>query len=225
MQHIRHNHVAGIFEPAGNLARRVDAPDVFPDEVAFLRFIVEQRARRQTAVLHVARQLDGIENLLIARAAADIATKTLLDFLAVGEWICTQRGGRRHHHAGNAVAALACPGLVKGLLQDAQFACLRKGFYGLDGCALRLGKRHQARLHQDAVHEHRARAAFAGTATFLVAREVEVVADEVEQPLVRPGAARDFPAIDRGIELKVRHRRPPARVSARQGQRLPAVPH
>ena len=225
MQHAGHRHVACIFEPARDLARCVDAPDVFADEVAFFGFVFEQRIRRQAAVLHVARQLDGIENLLIARAAADIAAKALLDFLAVGERIGAQCGCGRHHHAGNAVAALACPGLVKGLLQNAQFARLRKGFHGFDGCALRLGKRHQARLHQDAIHEHRAGAAFAGPAAFLVTREVQVVANEVEQPLVRLGAARDLPAIDRGIELKVRHRRPPARVSARQGQRLPAVPH
>ena len=77
------------------------------------------------AVLHVARQLDRVENLLIAGAAADIAAQPLLDFLTVGEWIGTQRCGRRHHHAGNAVAALAGARLVKGLLQDAEFAGFR----------------------------------------------------------------------------------------------------
>ena len=195
------------------------------NEVAFLGFILEQRIRRQTAILHVTRQLDGIEDLLITRAAADIAAEALLDFLAVSERIGAQRGGRRHYHAGNAVAALARARLVKRPLQHAQFAGFRERFYRLDGCALRFGKRHQARFHQDAIHEDRTGAAFAGTATFLVAREVEVVADEVEQPLVRLGTARDLPAIDRGIELKVRHRRPPAPVPARQGQRLPAALH
>jgi len=225
VQHAGHCHVAGIFEPTGHFARRVDAPDVLADEVAFFGFVFEQRIRRQAAVLHVARQLDGIENLLIARATADIAAKALLDFLAVGKWIGAQCCGCRHNHAGNAIAALARAGLVERLLQNAQFACVRKGFHRLDSRALCFSKRHQARFHQDAIHEHRTSAALTRTATFLVAREVEVVADEVQQPLVRLGTARDLPAIDGGIEQKVRHRPPPARVPARQNRRLPAVLH
>ena len=43
VQHARHSHVAGIFEAAGDLARRVDTADVLADEVAFLGVIFEQR--------------------------------------------------------------------------------------------------------------------------------------------------------------------------------------
>ncbi len=78
-----------------------------------------ENARRQAAILHIARHFDRVKNFLIAGAAADIAAEPFLDLLAVGERIAAQCGGRRHHHAGGAVTALGGAGLVKGLLQHA----------------------------------------------------------------------------------------------------------
>ena len=219
VQHAGHRHVAGIFEPAGHLARRVDAAHRLADEIALSGFSLGKDRRRQAAVLHVARHFHGIENLLVAGAAADIAAEPLLDFLAVGERIGAQRRGRRHHHAGDAVAALAGAGLVEGLLQHAEFAGFRQRLDGLDLRALRLRHRQQARLHQHAVDEHRTGAAFAGAAAFLIAGEIEVVAQEIEQALVRLRAARDLAAVDRGLDLELRHRRPRARASAWRDRR------
>ena len=204
-------------QPARHLARRIDAAHGLADDIASSVSVFHQRGRRQSAVLHVARQFDRVENLLIAGAAADIAAEPLLDLLAVGKRIGAQRRGRRHHHAGDAIAALAGAGLVEGLLQHAQFAGRGQRFDRLDRRALRLGDRHQAGFHQHAVDEHRAGAAFAGAAAFLVAGEVEIVAHEIEQPLMRLGAARDFAAVDGRFELKVRHRPPPAQARAPAG--------
>jgi hypothetical protein len=119
MQHPGHRHVAGIFQASRDLAWRVDTAHVFPDEVTLLGFVFEQGVNRQAAVLHVPRQFDCVENLLIAGAAADIAAKPLLDFLTINEWVRAQRGSRRHHHAGNAIATLTGPRLMESLLQDA----------------------------------------------------------------------------------------------------------
>ena len=185
MQHVRHRHVAGIFQRAGHLAGRIEAANIGADIFAVRHFIFGERRRRQAAVLHVARQLDRVEDLLIAGAAADIAAEPLLDLLAIGERIDAQRRGRRHHHAGNAIAALAGTGLVEGLLQQRQIALPREPFDGLDLRPLRLADRHQAGLHQHAVDEHRAGAAFAGAAAVLGAGEMHVVAQEIEQPLMR----------------------------------------
>src|SRR5690606_22106906 len=102
-------------------ARRVDTADALPDIVAGLGVDLVERAHRRTSVADVAGNLHGIEDFLVAGAPADIATKTLLDFLAVSERIGAQRGGCRHHHARNAVAALAGPDLVEGLLQEREF--------------------------------------------------------------------------------------------------------
>ena len=212
MQHSGHRHVAGIFQASRDLAWRVDTAHVFSDEVTLLGFVFEQGVHGQPAILHVPRQLDRVKNLLIAGAAADIAAKPLLDFLTINEWVRAQRGGRRHHHPGNAITALAGPRLMESLLQDAEFAGLCQCLDGLDRRVLGLGHGQQTGLHQHAVEEHRARAAFAGAAALLVACQIEIVADEVEQALMRPGHTRNFAAIDRGLELKVRHRPPPVQM-------------
>ena len=83
-------------------------------------------------LLHVARQLDRVENLLVAGAAADVAAEPLLDLLAIGERIGAQRRGRRHHHAGDAIAALAGARLVERLLQHRQLAGLGQPLDRLD---------------------------------------------------------------------------------------------
>ena len=219
MKHPGHRHVAGIFQPAGYFARRIDAPNVFADDVASFGFVLQQRSRRKRAILHVARQLNRIEDLLIAGAAADVAAQPLLDLLTVCERICAQRSGRSHDHAGNAVTALAGARFVKGLLQDAEFAGFCQCLDRFNCRPLRFGDRQQTGLHQRTVDEDRAGAAFPGTATFLVAGQIEVVPDEIEQPLVRLGIAGDFATIDRCFELKVRHRPPPAQVRARPAAR------
>src|SRR5262245_33363000 len=152
--------------------------------MAFLVLIVEEGGRRQAAVLHVTGKLDGVENLLVTGAAADVSAKAFLDFLAVGEWICPERRRRGHHHAGDAIAALARACLMEGLLQYAELSGLCERLDCFDGLPLRLRERHKAGFHQNAVDEHRARAAFAGAAAFLVAAQIEVVADEIEQALM-----------------------------------------
>src|SRR5262249_60642585 len=115
------------------LARCVTRGSVFSDKLPSLAFVPEQSRGRQRAVLYVARELDRIKDLLVAGAAADIAAKPLLDLLAIGERIGAQRRGRRHHHAGDAVAALAGTCLVEGLLQRAELAGLCQRLDGLDG--------------------------------------------------------------------------------------------
>ena len=216
MQHVRHQHIAGIFQPTGHFARGVDAADILADIVALLGVDAVQHGHRQVAVLHVARQFDGVENLLVAGAAADVAAEPFLDLFAVGKGVDAQRRGRRHHHAGNAVAALAGAGLVEGLLQHAQFAGLGQRLDSVDPGALHLRHRQQARLHQHAIDEHRTGAAFAGAAAFLVAGQVEVVANEIEQTLRRLRCTRNLAPVDDRAERKIRHRRPQVRSTARQ---------
>src|SRR6185437_16542424 len=87
VQHTRQGHVACIFEAPRNLAWCIDASHVLADDSIYRGVVFEKRACRQSAIVHVARKLYRIENLLIARAAANVATKTLLDFLATRQWI------------------------------------------------------------------------------------------------------------------------------------------
>jgi hypothetical protein len=73
---------------------------------------------------------------------------------------------------------------MEGFLQYAQLAGLCERLDCLDGLPLRLRERHKARFHQNAVDETRTCAAFAGATAFLVAGQIEVVADEIEQALM-----------------------------------------
>ena len=105
--------------------------------------------------------------------------------------IRAQGRGRRHHHAGDAVAALAGAGLVEGALHCGEPALAAPSPSTVSIVRpLRLRNRHEAALHQLAVDEDRAGAAFAGTAALLGPGEVQLVAQEVEQPHGRAAALR-----------------------------------
>ena len=154
VQHSGHRHVGGIFQPARHLAWSIYTPHIFAYEITAFGFVFHQSGRRQRAILYIARQLNCVEDLLIAGAAADVATQPLLDLLTVGEGVCSKRGGCRHHHAGDAIAALAGARLVKGFLQDAELTGFRQRLDRFDGRPLSLSNRQEAGFHQRAVDEH-----------------------------------------------------------------------
>jgi len=122
MQHVRHQHVAGIFELAGDLARSIQAADIGADELALVDVVLEQRGCGPRAVHDIAGKFDGLEDFGVARATANIAAEPLLDLVIGDERIGTDCGGCRHHHAGNAIAALAGAGFVERLLQHGKLA-------------------------------------------------------------------------------------------------------
>jgi hypothetical protein len=159
----------------------------------------------QAAVDHVAGQLHRLEDLLVAGASADIAAQTFLDLLEVSLGVAPQGRRRRHHHAGDAIAALAGTGLMEGLLDRRQVAAVGQPFDGLDLRITGLGGREKATLHQYAVDENGTGAAFAGAAPFLAAGQIEVVAEDVEKPRVGLHRAPIWTAIDDDVHLQVRH--------------------
>lgn len=204
VQHVGHDHVAGITQTARDLARRIEAPDIIAD-VGRACTIGLERCRRQLAGNHVPGDLDRLEYLGITGAAADVAAEALLDLLDARIGVLAQGRCRRHHHAGNAVAALAGAGLVKGPLHRCKLAGRCQPLDGLDPGPVRLSDRHEAGLDQLAVDEHRTGAALTGAAAFLGAGQVEVVAQEVEQPQMRRGPSLHRPAIDFKLEFEFRH--------------------
>jgi hypothetical protein len=58
-----------------------------------------------------------------------------------------------------------------------------KALHGLNGCSIGLKRRHQAAIHQLAVHAHGARATLAFAASFLGAGQVQIFAQHIEQSL------------------------------------------
>ena len=97
---------------------------------------------------------------------------------------------------------------MEGLLQQAHLAGLGQPLGGLDGRTLRLGHRQQTRLHQYAIDDHRTGAAFTGAAAFLGAGKIEIVAQEIEQSLMRLGITCDLAAVDGRLDVEVRHMLP-----------------
>ncbi len=203
VQHVGHPQVGRVLDRAGHLGRRVQAPGAGADEAGAGFFF--QRRFRQAAIEHVARELHRIQDLLVAGAAADVAAQAFLDLVEPGVRVAPQGGSRGHHHAGNAVAALAGTGLVEGPLQHRHAVVAVQVVHGLDLAALDLLHRRQAALDQLAVHEHGAGAALAGAAAFLVAGELELLAHEVDQAVVIGHGAHHLASVHRGRHL--RHRR------------------
>ena len=86
---------------------------------------------------------------------------------------------------GRAVAALGGAQLGEGLLQRVEPAAVGHALDGLDLASLALDGQRQAGEHRLAVDQHGARAALAQLAAVLGAGEVELLAQHLEQGLVR----------------------------------------
>src|ERR1700722_510629 len=92
---------------------------------------------------------------------------------------------RRHQHARRADAALRAATMQKRLLQRMQFTVTSQAFNGFNLRALGLKHRNKAAVHQLAVHANRTGPAFAFATAFLRAGEMQVFAQDVEEPLHR----------------------------------------
>src|SRR5215207_4308235 len=103
----------------------------------------------------------GLEDLLVARAAAQIA-RNRLDELGVGRrWVRAEEVGQRDEHARRAVAALQSVKLAEGFLQRTEPARRLEALDSGDLCAVDLGGQDEARANHFAVEQHVAAAAHA----------------------------------------------------------------
>src|SRR3954471_5118047 len=130
--------------------------------------------------------LDGVEDVPVAGAAADVSLQRLADLVVGRPRIAVEQSLRAHQHPGSAIPALQCVVVRERLLQRMQLVVgRRESFDGLDLRAVGLDREQHAALDQRAVVDHRARAAVAGVAADVAAGQVEVVADEVDQEAPR----------------------------------------
>ena len=139
-----------------------------------------RRARR------IGGQLDGLDDLLVAGAAAQVAGEALLDLgprrmRRVGE----QR--LRRHAAGPGCRTRTGPRRCRGTppAADASRSPTASPSTVVTVAAVRLGREHEARVDAPVVDEHRARAALADEAALLRAGQAEVVAQDLEQRVLR----------------------------------------
>ena len=132
---------------------------------------------------NLTRQQNGINNLLIARAAADIIADGKSSLLPGGVRVHIQQGLGGDDHARNAKAALHGPCLGKGPGIDLLFR-VAQALYGENMATLQLIRGRDAGLGRLAVDQDMAGAAGALTAAILYGGEAQLIAQKAKQLLV-----------------------------------------
>src|SRR5207248_3189105 len=153
------------------------------------------------------RQFDRLVDLDVAGAAAQVAGQRLFDLIARRSRVAREQRLRGEEKRRSAIAALRRAKLGEGVLQRVQIAA--RG-HPLDRphAPSRTGEAEdQAGEHGRAVDEHGAGAALTQLAAVLGAREAQVLAQHLEQRLVRREGHLDGIAVhvERDLRLGVGH--------------------
>src|SRR5207248_3169046 len=128
---------------------------------------------------------DGADDFVVTGAAAKIAGEPVARFFLGRVLVFVEQRLRRDDKARCAEAALQGGVLQEFLLHRMQRLTLGDALDRQDRAALGLDAEHQAGTHDIAVDDDRAGAAIARAAAFLAARQVQFVAQAVEQCLLR----------------------------------------
>src|SRR5690606_6655830 len=111
--------------------------------------------------------LDGIDNGVIAGAAAVIAGQVLADLLAAWPGVQLEKLGSREEHPRRAVPALQRISVLKGALQMHELTGVGEALDRVDLRTVCLNREHEAPAHHLAIEPYRA-----GTANTLLAADV-----------------------------------------------------
>src|SRR5438132_9557692 len=147
-----------------------------------------QTLRRRPRILAAQEgrgQFDGLVDLDVAGAAAEVAREGGLDVVAGGPRVVAQQGEGGEEERRGAVAALRRAQLGEGVLKGVESAAVSHPLHGLDPPAGAGEPEDQAGEHRAAVQQHRTGAAFAQLAAVLGAGEPEVLPQHFEEGLVR----------------------------------------
>ena len=147
-------------------------------------------------------QPDGVQDRLVAGAAAQVAGQRLADLVVVRLRVAGEQVVHRDDQPGRAEPALHRAGVEERLLHRVQRR--RRSGQPLDRhdvAALRLAGGDQAGAHDDAVEVDRARAALALLAGVLRAGQAQPLAQDVEQALALPHVVGlPLLAVDRQVD-------------------------
>src|SRR5512143_2322505 len=143
------------------------------------------------------REVDGAVDLGVIGATAQVPGQGLLDLLERRIRVLPEERRRGHEKAGSAVAALVAVLLDEGLLDRMELVAFGQAFDRPHGLSIGPDREGHAGVDGFAVEKDGAAAAFAPVANLLGAREVELVAQDVEQGLVGLDFERRLPAVDR----------------------------
>jgi hypothetical protein len=126
-------------------------------------------------------ELDGLDDVLVARAAAQVPFQTFSYLLLGRVRILLQEADGGHDHARRAVAALQPVRLVEGLLHRMPHTILRDAPDGGDLVPVSLYREDRARLYRLTVDVHRAGPATRRIASWMYAPDPKVLPEMMEQ--------------------------------------------
>src|SRR5207302_7075682 len=140
---------------------------------------------RLTTVDSRQRGFDGLENLLIAGAAAQIARQGFTNLIARRVRMLVEQRLGRDEQPRRAVPALRRAEVGEGVLQRMKASVGGEPFDRCDAPAVALEAEHEAREHGPIVEQDGARAALAELAAVLGPAQVQIFTKDLEQRLVR----------------------------------------
>ena len=157
------------------------AQDRGSDE-AFGDLAIRTPPRRGPGLHRLGRGQDGLHDVLVAGAPAEVALEADADGgLVERAFALPDQAVGGHDHARGAVPALQAVVLVERLLERVHPVLAGHALDGGDLAAVRLDGEHRAGLHRPPVHQDGARAARRGVAPDVRSGEPEVLPQEVHE--------------------------------------------
>src|SRR5947207_4536823 len=135
----------------------------------------------QPWLLPVRGVLNGVDDVLIAGAAAEVALDPLANLALGWRWVVLQQRHGRHDHPRRAVPALKPVLLPKAGLQRVKGAVRREPFDRGDRRSVGLDREDRARLRAPAVDEDGAGAALTGVAPDVRSGQTLLFAEKVNK--------------------------------------------
>src|SRR5262249_49834944 len=165
-----------------------------------------------------------LDDLVVPRAAAQIARQPVADLRLGGLEIPLEQGLRGDEHAGRADAALERRVLEELLLERMEPLPVRHALDGLDPPAAHLAAQDEAGADQPAVERDAAGATVARGAALLAPGQVQRVPEHVEQRLLGLAEELDVVSVHRRRDVVLGHQWLPARSSAISAARRVSTP-
>src|SRR5258706_15524060 len=197
------------------MIRRPPRSTLFPYTTLF-------RSLLQICLAHfLGRVLHGLDDVHVARAAAQVPADGLADLLLARVLVALEERARGHQHARRAESALQAVLLGEALLHRMQLAALLQALDRGDLGAVGLHREHRAGFDRLAVEVHRAGAAMDRIAAHVRARHPEHFGDKVHEQKARLDFRLAHRAVDGYADLVHRHGQfPPARCTAFRSARV-----
>src|SRR6266851_4108762 len=167
-------------------------------------------------------RLDGLDDEVVAGAAAEVPGQHLADLLARGRGPLAEKRAGAHDDPGGAVAALEPVLGPERFLHRMQALGGSDAFDGGDAPAVGLDRQHEAGADRLAFQQDGARPAHAVLAAHVGAGQLEVLSQEVGQGLAHLHRALVVAVVDRHPD-RPGHRSPPQRASAAASVRSASV--